>query len=296
MLVIEHGGALHYAWDAVEAAFPPGMLDAMFAAYETLIGKLAAVDDGLAKLGRFQLASPAPPPPERPLSDDLLHTGFFRRAAGKPEALAVLSNRRCLSYGQLSGIVAATVTALSRYAINAGEPVAVVMDKGWEQIAAVLAISVAGGAYVPIDADWPQARRNAILERIGARVALVQPHRETDLALPAGVAAIGIAEHVPNVTAAIPASPARPDDLAYVIFTSGSTGEPKGVMITHRAAINTIEDINARRRSVRMIACWRCPRSASICRSTTYSGCSVRVGRSSCRTPAASAIPVTGSI
>ncbi len=44
-----------------------------------------------------------------------------------------------------------------------------------------------------------------------------------------------------------PLEPAQtPDDLAYVIFTSGSTGQPKGVMIEHRAALNTIADINQR--------------------------------------------------
>jgi non-ribosomal peptide synthetase component F len=36
------------------------------------------------------------------------------------------------------------------------------------------------------------------------------------------------------------------NDLAYVIFTSGSTGEPKGVMIEHRSALNTVLDINER--------------------------------------------------
>ena len=41
-------------------------------------------------------------------------------------------------------------------------------------------------------------------------------------------------------------SPARANDLAYVIFTSGSTGEPKGVMIEHRGALNTVLDVNER--------------------------------------------------
>ena len=46
---------------------------------------------------------------------------------------------------------------------------------------------------------------------------------------------------VPLVNSAV-----GPDSLAYVIFTSGSTGEPKGVMLSHRAALNTCLDINLR--------------------------------------------------
>ena len=38
----------------------------------------------------------------------------------------------------------------------------------------------------------------------------------------------------------------KPEDLAYVIYTSGTTGMPKGVMISHHNAVNTILDINDR--------------------------------------------------
>src|SRR4030095_7710050 len=43
----------------------------------------------------------------------------------------------------------------------------------------------------------------------------------------------------------VPGGPA-PEDLAYVIYTSGSTGQPKGVVIDHRGAVNTILDLHHR--------------------------------------------------
>jgi yersiniabactin nonribosomal peptide synthetase len=43
-----------------------------------------------------------------------------------------------------------------------------------------------------------------------------------------------------------PAVVHSPGDIAYVIYTSGSTGVPKGVVIDHRGAVNTILDINQR--------------------------------------------------
>lgn len=64
---------------------------------------------------------------------------------------------------------------------------------------------------------------------------------------PEGITVITPAD--PEVTAAdpeVPDSAQTVDDLAYIIFTSGSTGEPKGVMITHRMASNTVQDINQR--------------------------------------------------
>ena len=60
--------------------------------------------------------------------------------------------------------------------------------------------------------------------------------------------------------------------LAYVIFTSGSTGEPKGVEVTHAAALNTVDGRRrARSGSTRTTGCWPCRRWTSTCRCSTSS-------------------------
>ncbi|MDA0703296.1 MAG: amino acid adenylation domain-containing protein [Proteobacteria bacterium] len=254
VLAIEHQGALHYAWDAVEDAFPEGMLDAMFDAYSDLIEALASETGALRPFARPILPAPAPEPPVSPVSDDLLQTGFLRQAAEKPDAVALLTAAREFSYGELLARTSALVQALKTVAPRPGEPVAVVMEKGWEQVVAALAILCAGGAYVPIDADWPAERRNNVLARTGVRAALVQSRRAGSVALAAGIAEIIVPEDAPDLASdsapesaiAFAAPPVGPDDLAYIIFTSGSTGEPKGVMISHRAALNTVDAVNAR--------------------------------------------------
>lgn len=241
MLAIESRGSLAYAWDAVEDLFPAGMLDEMFDAYAQLLERLC---DDLAGLGRFTLPSPAGTPPVAPVPDGLLHQPFFRLADEKPDAVAVISSRRTLSYGELAAEARAVAAALASRQVVPGQLVAVVMEKGWEQAAAVLGTLAAGAAYLPIEADWPKARRDAILARTDCRLALVQPHLAATLDLPAGVEALAVGSLPP--AAALPPCPAQPHDLAYVIFTSGSTGTPKGVMIDHRGALNTIADVNAR--------------------------------------------------
>ncbi|MEU6722071.1 AMP-binding protein, partial [Nonomuraea sp. NPDC046802] len=95
-----------------------------------------------------------------------------------------------------------------------------------DQVVGVLAVLAAGGTYVPVGVDQPVVRRERIFRRAGVRCVLE--------ALPEG------GRRLPG--------PVRvaDDQVAYVIFTSGSTGEPKGVEVSHRAAVNTIEDVCGR--------------------------------------------------
>ncbi|MFD7301660.1 amino acid adenylation domain-containing protein [Streptomyces pharetrae] len=242
------GGVL-LVWDAVEELFPDGMLDAMAAAYESLVRGLLT--------GGWDTAAPRIPLPAeqrerraavnartRPLTGNLLHTTFFERAgdrAGRPALL--WGEQDELAHDELARHALAVAGALTERGVGRGSYVAVIAPKGPRQIAAVLGVLAAGAAYVPIGVDQPAERRARILELSGARVILDGSGRLESAGTGAEVLAIDEALLASPLSAP---APADPGDTAYVIFTSGSTGLPKGVEVSHRAAVNTVEDVNER--------------------------------------------------
>jgi amino acid adenylation domain-containing protein len=128
--------------------------------------------------------------------------------------------------------------------------VAIVAPKGWQQVVGVIGALAAGAAYVPLDPQWPEPRRHALLAACGIRHAVIGA-ADAPLAWPADVQPLAVPD-APMLRACSAQAQgfewheARADALAYIIFTSGSTGLPKGVMIDHRGALNTVLDINRR--------------------------------------------------
>ena len=134
---------------------------------------------------------------------------------------------------------------LQSMGIKKEETVAVFMEKGWEQVVAVYGILFAGAVYLPIDIHNPKERVEKILRDSGTRIILVQKQadeqdtewlHEWDCISVSGL----------KNDSEYKAQENKAGDLAYVIYTSGTTGMPKGVMITHHNAVNTIQDINDR--------------------------------------------------
>lgn len=117
-----------------------------------------------------------------------------------------------------------------------------------EQAVAVLGVQYAGAAYLPLDPSMPRQRMEFILRDAGVRFVLTQFRLMRDFEWMEGMSLIAV-DALPegNGAGLWDRKPVQAQtDLAYVIYTSGSTGTPKGVMISHRAAVNTIVDINSR--------------------------------------------------
>ncbi|OKI71751.1 non-ribosomal peptide synthetase [Micromonospora sp. CB01531] len=238
--VMERDGGLTFNWDSVDELFPDGLLDAMFDAYHRLLCWLAE--------GEWDRTLPDLLPPgqravraavnatDAPAPGHTLHEPFFAHAARDPDRLAVAYGETSISYGELAARALRIAGALLQAGVEPGDAVAVTLPRGPEQVAAVLGVLAAGASYVPVSVDQPAARRDRIYAKAQVTAVVGRPG----------------AHHLPTVAPDVDGPPLRgpvtvaANALAYTIFTSGSTGEPKGVEITHRAAVNTVTDVNSR--------------------------------------------------
>ncbi|MEU6561205.1 amino acid adenylation domain-containing protein [Nocardia nova] len=244
--VAELSGGLLVNWDVRRDAMPEGVVEAMFSEFRRLL--LALVEPGADWNAPLSIALPPEQAAVRAKVNDTaadlghrtLHDAFFARAQQDSDRHALLWRDGGTAYGELADQALAVGRALTDAGVRPGDTVAVVIGKGHRQIPAVLGVLAAGATYVPIGTGQPAARRDRILARAGARVALV----DTATELPAEVTSVDLDAALTGPKLDSAHSPS-PDSTAYVLFTSGSTGEPKGVEVSHRAAANTIDALAA---------------------------------------------------
>ncbi|WP_323162398.1 non-ribosomal peptide synthetase, partial [Pseudomonas glycinae] len=243
--LLELEGRLLFNWDSIDELFPQGMIEQMFVAYNSLLDSLCEPAAWGANTPQMLPQARLPAPVDHQQTLPLMHELFERQTLATPDALAVIGARQ-LTYAQLRFEARQLGARLQTQGVLPNRLVAVVMERGWEQVVATLAILYAGGAYLPIEPSQPAERLRHILERAEASLVLTQPALLDRIEWPAQVAAIAVTDEVSNDE--LPLQPVQVDesDLAYVIYTSGSTGQPKGVVIDHRGAVNTLLDINRR--------------------------------------------------
>ncbi|MGW1998603.1 non-ribosomal peptide synthetase, partial [Embleya sp. NPDC001921] len=169
---------------------------------------------------------------------------FRIQARTTPDAVAVVADDTTLTYAELEGRANRLAHALIARGVGVEDVVAVALPRSASLVVAVLAVLKAGAAYLPLDADYPAARIEAMVE--DARPVLLVADTST-------AAAGGLGTHTPHVLLdapetiellrampdADPTPKLLPDHPAYVIYTSGSTGTPKGVVARHASVVDT---------------------------------------------------------
>jgi amino acid adenylation domain-containing protein len=174
--------------------------------------------------------------------DICLHQVFERQVERTPDAPALLFGRSSLTYKEFN----LHVNRLANHLIHSGaeveDIVGVCMERSPELMVAIYAIHKAGGAYMPMDPNYPAERMEMILE--DARPKLILTNRKSETSIPGRFRKIYLDDILTSPLSDNEDSPVtgvKSNNLAYLIYTSGSTGKPKGVMIEHHSVINKIE-------------------------------------------------------
>ncbi len=178
-------------------------------------------------------------------SAKLIHELFEEQVARTPDATAVEHEGDALTYQALNQ----QANQLARYLMSRGvgpdRPVAVCFERGLDMLVGLLGTLKAGGAYLPLDPNYPAERLQQMVADAAPPVVLTQevlrsklPSSAAELIVLDTVRAQLAGQSDTNLTSA--QTGLRPDHLLYVIYTSGSTGRPKGTAMPHRAMANLL--------------------------------------------------------
>ena len=159
---------------------------------------------------------------------------FEARVEETPNAPALRFEETVLTYRELNARANRIASALRARGVKANVPVGLLSERSADMIVGLLGIIKAGGCYVPLAPDHPQARLEHQITEAGAPVVLTQ----RGLAEFTGKTLRFDDPQVQSGSSENPSIENTPDDLVYVIYTSGSTGTPKGVAVTHRNLVN----------------------------------------------------------
>ncbi len=172
--------------------------------------------------------------------ENLLHQLVAHQVTRTPDATAlVAADGGETTYAELNRRVNQLAHRLIAMGVGAESRVGVCMTRGPEMVIALLAVLKAGGAYLPLDPAYPEKRLAYMVDDADLTVLILEdgaaplpPNGVTQLPVTPGI------DPAPNYPDHDPRTNTGPDHLAYMIYTSGSTGLPKGVMVSHRNAVN----------------------------------------------------------
>ncbi|MEM9017359.1 MAG: amino acid adenylation domain-containing protein, partial [Verrucomicrobiota bacterium] len=244
-------------WNAVPEIFPAGMMEDMFDAYCRFLRALSNRPESWAETstevaGWLTCESQIEQRREinsinAPGSDESLYSLFAKQAATYPENPAVFASGRAITYRELEDRARIIGGNLRELGARSNQLVAVVMEPGWEEVAGVLGVHFSGAAYLPLDPGLPAQRLQYFLRDGDVGIVLTQSQFEKKIDWPDELTILCVDRlELEEIGSVEPSPSLQPTDLAYVIYTSGSTGDPKGVMIDHGGAVNTILEVNRR--------------------------------------------------
>lgn len=174
--------------------------------------------------------------------DRCLHELIEAQVARTPESVALIFEDQQLTYRELNVRANRLAHHLRSRGVGPEVVVGICLERSRDMVIGLLGIMKAGGAYLPLELDYPKERLSFMLGDARAPVLLTK--QKFMGSLPESGAQIVCLDLDEEVIARQsehnPSSNVTPANLIYIIYTSGSTGEPKGTMLPHAGVCNCL--------------------------------------------------------
>jgi len=177
------------------------------------------------------------------LSEKAIHEIFQEVAEKHLDKIAITYDGNNMTYRELNERSNQLARVLRKKGVKRGTLVGLIMVRSFEMIIGIFAILKSGGAYLPIDPQYPIQRVNYMINDSGINLIITQKHILEYLSVPTEVLSLDdldlkseVVSNLENIN--------KPNDLAYIIYTSGTTGNPKGVMIEHKNVVALLVNEN----------------------------------------------------
>ena len=236
LVAVESEETLQFVFEYCTALFKPATIERFITYFKNIVS--GVIEDKHKRLWELEILSSEEK--NRVLydfnetdagwpKDKTIHGLFEEQARRTPDQIAIIgptpdnrSYRSYMTYAQLNGHADGAACDLLQKGVRPGNIVAILMERSTEMIVAMLAVLKTGGAYMPMDPDYPRERIDYMLEDSSSAVLIDHGSYRSH----------GTPPSMPHAV--------TPENPAYVIYTSGTTGKPKGVVIEHRDVVRLL--------------------------------------------------------
>jgi len=163
---------------------------------------------------------------------------FEQQVSRTPNKVAVSFQGQSITYIELNKKSEKLAWLLQQKGVTANQIIGLFTERSIETVIGMLAIIKAGGAYLPLDIDYPVERINYIIKDSGINLMLTTGNLLDKIDYEIESICIENADRIVQTDNVL--KQVTPTDLCYIIYTSGTTGNPKGVMVEHRNVVRLL--------------------------------------------------------